>query len=101
MGIKSEGKTSYPGYVPPSRAGGSVTPTTTAPSGAQNSTRPSDKVVPASTKSPSSSAGKLTTTGYAQTAYTPSNAVALAGRNAGFRKLNERTYRDPSTACVG
>jgi Flp pilus assembly protein CpaB len=112
VGLQNGGRTSYPGYVPPSRAGGSTPPPpppAPAPSLAAPAGNQSGQVPPPANGKPVSTVpaadaprpSRLTTSGAARpVAFNPSNAVASTSRNFGLRKLNDRPYQDPSQ-CAG
>ncbi|HKI33908.1 MAG TPA: RcpC/CpaB family pilus assembly protein [Gemmataceae bacterium] len=95
VGIKNSGKTTYPGYIPPSRAGGSGTPATPATSGAESRARPPQPAVPvAYTPTPSSRIPPPVRMPppSGPGSFSPSGAVASSARNFGFR-----APADPST----
>jgi Flp pilus assembly protein CpaB len=100
VGIKNEGKTSYPGYVPPSRAGGSTTPPAPPPApGGDSQVRPPPKVAPVG-YTPPAPAGRLPTPAPTRaTSFTPSATVASSSRSFGFRAPTDRTYKPYDPSC--
>jgi hypothetical protein len=107
-GIKNEGKTTYPGYVPPSRtaatqappaqvtpaAGQSApqkaTPAGFAPGGGKSVPVSSKPAAPAAPAAAASSGRKVTTQ---TTSFNPSTSVASTSRNFGLRAPRELVYR--------
>jgi Flp pilus assembly protein CpaB len=86
VGIKHEGKSTYPGYVPPSRGGnGTSGSPSTSPASSPTQGRSKTPAVPVAYTPPAS---------YTPPAYNPTGAVASTQRNFGFK-----APVDPNAGC--
>ncbi len=97
VGIKNEGKTSYPGYVPPSQAGSPTAPA--SPSGAEAPSRPPQKAAPAGYSPPPKRPAPLGQ--LPAPSARPAATVASSSRGLGLRAPTEGAYRpyDPNIDC--